>query len=172
MSATIAPVVGGAEDTLAELHAASYRKLVGLAAVLLGDHAEAEDVVQDAFVNVFRGWDRVRDTGQIDRYLRSAVLNGVRRRRRRLDPRNRLRALPARHAPGADESALADERHQTVLRHLWALPVRQRECLALRYYADLSEAEIAEALKISAGSVKTHVHRGMAALGELMEADR
>src|SRR5438270_13631493 len=76
VNSTIAPVDGGAAEALADLHATRYAALVRLAAVLLGDFSAAEDVVQDAFVNVFRGWSRVRDRDQAARYLRSAVLNG------------------------------------------------------------------------------------------------
>ncbi len=67
-------------------------------------------------------------------------------------------------APGADEAALARDRRTAVLEALQALPRRQREVLALRHYLDLSEAEIADALGISRGSVKTHASRGAAAL--------
>ena len=64
------------------------------------------------------------------------------------------------------------EDHSDVVAALRRLPVRQRECLVLRYYLDLSEAEIAAALGISTGSVKTHSHRGLAALEKTLEDER
>jgi RNA polymerase sigma factor (sigma-70 family) len=72
----------------------------------------------------------------------------------------------------ADVGALASEEQARVLAALRRLPVRQREALVLRYYADLSEAEIAAAMGVSAGSVKTHAHRGLATLAELLGEDR
>jgi RNA polymerase sigma factor (sigma-70 family) len=75
-------------------------------------------------------------------------------------------------APAAEAEALAGDPDRGVLRALRTLPVRQREVLALRYYLDLSEAEIAATLGISAGSVKTHAHRGLATLAEQLEDTR
>ena len=66
--------------------------------------------------------------------------------------------------PGADDAVLADDRRDRVLDALRGLPARQREVLALRYYSELSEAEIADALGISRGAVKSHASRGAAAL--------
>ena len=75
-------------------------------------------------------------------------------------------------ASAADVGALAGEEHARVIAALRQLPVRQREALVLRYYADLSEAEIAAAMGVSTGSVKTHAHRGLAALAKLLGEDR
>jgi RNA polymerase sigma-70 factor (sigma-E family) len=172
VGATIAFVHREAGESLADAHARTYRQLVGLAAGLLGDRAAAEDVVQDAFVNVFRGWDRIRDRDRLDQYLRRAVFNGARSRRGRLDVRSRLRAVRHHDAPGADEAVIASDRQRQLLTRLWSLPARQRECLVLRYYAELSEREIAETLGISAGSVKTHTARGIQVLSAEWEEDR
>lgn len=142
-------------------------ELVRLAALLVGD--EAEEVVHDAFVRTHLAWGRLRDPDRALSYLRSAVLNGARSRLRHRKVVDRTRL--GRPGPGesAEATAMAGEEHRRVVAALRSLPTRQRECLALRYYLDLSEAEIAAALRISRGSVKTHVHRGLAALAERLE---
>jgi RNA polymerase sigma factor (sigma-70 family) len=71
--------------------------------------------------------------------------------------------------PTPDDRAVLSDEHRAVAAALRTLPDRQRSCLVLRFYADLSEAETAEALGISTGSVKTHIHRGMAALSTALE---
>jgi RNA polymerase sigma factor (sigma-70 family) len=75
-------------------------------------------------------------------------------------------------AGSAESSAMQCDETRLVVRELRALPVRQREVLTLRYYLDLSEAEIAATLGISTGSVKTHAHRGLATLATRLEGDR
>jgi len=157
---------------LADLHAAHYRPLVRLAALMLGDVGAAEEVVQDAFVNVFRSWARVRDGSRLVPYLRSAVLNGARNRLARRPVIDRLRSVRVDDVVGADVSAETSDRRTRMLRAVRSLPDRQRDCLLLRYYLDLSEAEIADALSISRGSVKTHTSRGLHALAEKLEEDR
>jgi RNA polymerase sigma-70 factor (sigma-E family) len=166
------PVTGGtpawdADTALEQLYAAHWRSLVRLAVLLVRDHGLAEEIVQDAFVAVHDRWHRLRDPGRGLAYLRQAVVNRARSALRH-------RAVVERHAAseravtrtraGADDDALVTERRTAVLAAMQALPDRQREVLALRYYADLSEAEIADALGISRGSVKSHASRGAAAL--------
>lgn len=159
--------VGGAsalvdrDTALAALHREHYRSLVRFACLLVDDVGSGEEVVQDAFVRVYRAWPRVDDPLK---YLRTAVMNGARSRLRRRVVARRYVAPVARHEVGADEIAVTRSEHVEVLVALRALPRRQRECLVLRYYADLSEGEIATTLGISTGSVKSHSHRGIAAL--------
>lgn len=151
---------------LERLYREHYRSLVRLAAILVDDVATCEEVVQDAFVAVLRrsgGWLEA-DKGPA--YLRSAVLNGARSHLRK--QRVRRRWLRTAEPPGAAPDAL-DAASSEVLEALRALPERQREVLALRYYLDLSEAEIAAALGIATGTVKTHAHRGLAALARRLE---
>lgn len=168
--------VGGADDesktvardvALAELHRAHYRALVRLARLLVDDEASGEDVVQDAFLRVFNAWDRIDDPVK---YLRATVMNGARSRLRRRRVARRYIAPVLRAAAGADEDVVVRSEHAEVLDAVRALPRRQRECLVLRYYADLSEVDIASTLRISTGSVKSHSHRGMAALARVLEA--
>ena len=151
----------GRDAALADLHRDHYRSLVRLACLLVDDLGSGEEVVQDAFVRVYRAWPRVDDPLK---YLRTAVMNGARSGLRRRRSARRYVPPTVRAAPGADEAVLVRAEHAAVLDALRALPRRQRECLVLRYYADLSEVEIASTLGISPGSVKSHSHRGMVAL--------
>ncbi len=147
-----------ARTDLASLHGLHYASLVRLAA-LLGDRSVAEEVVQDAFVRVHIAGDRVHDPLP---YLRRAVVNGARSSLRRREVRRRAPLEVVRDVPPPDD-------REDVMRALRGLPARQRECLVLRFYNDLSEADIAAALGISPGSVKTHTSRGLAALGKTLE---
>ena len=155
----------------ADLHREHYRALVRLASILVDDVGTCEEIVQEAFVNVLRR----RATVEPDRfpaYLRSAVLNGARSSLRRRVVRQRHLQAVADPEPSAEARALAGRDADRVLAELRALPGRQREVLSLRFYLDLSEAEIAATLGISAGSVKTHAHRGLARLAERLGAAR
>jgi RNA polymerase sigma-70 factor (sigma-E family) len=158
-----------ADAALDELYAAHWRRLVRLSVLLVRDVGTAEEVVQDAFVAMHGRWSRLREPDLALAYLRQTVVN---RSRSAL----RHRAVVARHAadaqpaalPGADEPALRADRREVVLDAMRALPQRQREVLALRYYLELSEAEIADAMGISRGAVKSHASRGAAALRTLL----
>ncbi len=158
----------GPDPWLVELYRSDYRHLVRLATLLVDEQGEAEEVVQDAFVATSRAHrsGAVRDPAATSAYLRSAVANGARSRlRKRRVRRRHLRSVsPPPTSPPADVGVLAAEATDEVLAALRTLPDRQRAVLVLRYYGDLSEAEIAETLGISAGTVKTHAHRGLAAL--------
>ena len=163
-----------ADTAVEELYAAHYRRLVRLSVLLVRDQETAEEVVQDAFVAMHGRWRRLRDPELALAYLRQAVVNRSRSvlRHRGVQHRHADAERPVvRDLPGVDEAALATERRATLLDALRALPDRQREVLALRYYLDLSEAEIAATLGISPGAVKSHASRGVAALRTLMEDD-
>lgn len=175
--AVVAGAVTGAErwradEALEELYAAHWRRLVRLAVLLVRDVGTAEEVVQDAFVAVHGRWGRLHDNDKALAYLRQAVVNGSRSvLRHRVVVDRHLRATgprPLATAPDADAGALDAARRGAVLEALGQLPDRQREVLVLRYYLDLSEAEIAEALGIARGSVKSHASRGAAMLRELL----
>ena len=141
-------------------------------ATLLGAGHEAEDVVAEAFCDLHRRWNALRDPETAPAYLRSVVCNLVRMRLRHL-------AVVRRHAPGAppevgsaESEVVLREDQVEVVRALRGLPERQREALVLRYWMDLREAEVAAAMGISAGSVKVHTSRGMAALTRALEGTR
>jgi RNA polymerase sigma-70 factor (sigma-E family) len=152
------------------LFRAEYARLVGLARLLVDDPAQAEEVVQDAFADLHRRWGRVETPAA---WLRAAVVNGARGRlRRRSTARRHLRVAEPDLAAAADERLGVDDDRRAVADALRALPDRQRACIALRFYEGLTEAEIAAVLGISTGSVKTHVHRGMATLAAALEGLR
>lgn len=157
------------DDAVAGLFREHYPSLVRLAALLLGDRGASEEVVQDAFVKLQVGWQRVREPERAAAWLRSAVLNGARSRLRRRRVRQRYDEPAPRVVISAETGALAADEHQRMMAAVRQLPARQREALALKFYLDLPEAEIAAAMGISAGSVKTHVHRGLAALHAAFE---
>lgn len=152
---------------LFRVHAAGLRRV---AVLLVDDAATAEDVVQDAFVRLHRRWLLLRDPDKALAYLRTSVVNGSRSRlRRRRTERGYV--LPAvGEQPSAEHTVLRTAELRAVGDGLAALPRRQREVLVLRYYLDLSEAEIAASLGISTGSVKSHASRGIAALAVRLES--
>lgn len=158
-----------ADAAVEELYASHYRRLVRLSVLLVRDVETAEEVVQDSFVAMHGRWRRLRDPEKGLAYLRQTVVNRSRSvlRHRAVQARHVSPVAPDRH--GADEDAVAAERRAQVLDALRALPDRQREVLALRYYLDLSEAQIAETLGISRGAVKSHASRGAASLRHLLE---
>ncbi|MEO6987278.1 MAG: SigE family RNA polymerase sigma factor [Aquihabitans sp.] len=148
-----------------------YRSLVRLASILVDEVGTCEELVQDAFVNAWRTGGAT-DPDRLPAYLRSAVLNGARSHLRKVGVRRRhLQAVPE-PSGSAEHQAVADDETRRVLAALRTLPDRQREVLTLRYYLDLSEAEIANTLGISKGSVKTHAHRGLSALEARLETQR
>jgi RNA polymerase sigma-70 factor (sigma-E family) len=161
-----------ADYAISELYAQHYKGLVQLAALWVRDVGVAEEVVQDSFIAMHKGWQRLRDIDNAPAYLRQAVVNRARSvlRHRGVVERNVQDAPP--DMPSAEHLALARLEQSAVVAALRELTDRQREAITLRYYAGLSEAEIAAAMKVSRGSVKSHTSRGMAALRTALERDR
>ncbi len=161
----------GADDALDQLYAAHWRSLVRLSVLLVGDVGTAEEVVQDAFVAMHAKWSRLREPDKALAYLRQTVVNRSRSalRHRGVVDRHLDRQRGPETADPADVASLDRSRRDLVVAALGSLPRRQREVLALRYYLDLSEAEIADALGISRGAVKSHASRGSVALRALLE---
>lgn len=163
-----------------ELFDAHYVQLVRTARLLVDDKETAEDVVMEAFTSLYRRWIAIRDPDDAFRYLRSSVLNGARsqlRRRRvirlhEVDHQGDAGSSEPGEVPAQSDVAVVGTNRATVVALLRALPVRQRQVLVMRYLLDQSEREIAEELAISAGSVKTHASRGMAALARALEGTR
>ena len=158
------PRTWDADEAVTALYAAHRRRLVGLAALLLHDRGSAEEVVQDAFVALHGRWRRLAEPDAALAYLRQVVVNRARDVLRHREVAERRRPLPDPEPEGPEELAVRSAQHRQVLAALAHLPLRQREVLVLRYSADLSEADIAAALGVSRGAVKTHAHRGLAAL--------
>ncbi|MEQ6903000.1 SigE family RNA polymerase sigma factor [Nocardioides sp. YIM 152588] len=155
-----------ADAAVEELYRRHWDRMVRLSYLLVHDEGQAEEIVQDALVAVHERWDRLDDTDHAAAYLRQAVVNRSRSalRHRSVVQRFLERQTDAADTPGADQPVLAGDERRRVLAALAELPRRQREVLVLRYYLDLSEAEIAATLGISRGAVKSHASRGSAAL--------
>jgi RNA polymerase sigma-70 factor (sigma-E family) len=160
-----------ADLAVIELYSVHYASLVRLAAMLLRDTPTAEEVVQDAFIAMHGGWDRLRDTEKALAYMRQAVVNRSRSVLRHRTVVEKNLQKPSPDMPSAEAGALTLLERSAVVAALRDLPERQREAIVLRYYADLSEAEIAAAMRISRGAVKSHTSRGMAALRAALEQD-
>ena len=161
----------GSRDAVTSLYQAHAVGLIRLAVVMLGDRAVAEEIVQDAFCGLYRHWNRLSDPGKALPYARSAVLNGCRSAlRRQARWRSRVVAGPQlwETAESAESSVLVLEEHRAVLAALRRLPSRQREALVLRFYLELGEAEIAESMGVTPGTVKSTTSRALAALGRLI----
>jgi RNA polymerase sigma-70 factor (sigma-E family) len=166
--ASVEPAGPVAHGDLASAYREHYRSLVRLASLLLDDVGRCEEIVQDAFVKVWRRPPTLTGGDRLPAYLRSTVLNGARSELRHAGvERRHLRSVVKTDEVAEARPRTSDD--ERVLRALRALPTRQREVLALRYYLDLSEGEIAATLGISPGSVKTHAHRGLATLAERLE---
>jgi RNA polymerase sigma-70 factor (sigma-E family) len=173
----------GATAAVTTLYAEHALGLVRLAVVLTGDRGTAEDIVQDAFLGLYRRWDSLADTSAPLGYLRVSVVNGCRTTLRR---RSRLRlGATADFAEVAGEGgdgragltesaearALLGDEQRAVAAALRKLPRRQREAVVLRYYLDLSEAETAQAMGVSRGTVKSATHRALAAVGRILREE-
>jgi len=152
------------DEAVVALYRSHYVALVRTAVLLVGDVATAEDVVQDSYIATYRAWWRLRDTSRAVPYLRRAVMNRAHSVLRQRAVADRHPDGPARDAASAEEEALAALARSSVLAALGALPPRQRQVIVLRYYADLSEAQIAGALGVTTGSVKVHATRALNSL--------
>jgi RNA polymerase sigma-70 factor (sigma-E family) len=151
-----------------ELFRAHHLELVRLAVLIVGDLATAEDVVQDAFEQLHRRWRTLRKQSSALDYARSAVLNGSRSvLRRRSVARRHEAQIAAPEQPDAD-AALVFEQRTELIEAFRALPARQREVLALRYYVDMSVADAAATLHITEGAVRSTASRGLDALARIL----
>ncbi|WP_406366771.1 SigE family RNA polymerase sigma factor [Streptomyces sp. NBC_01546] len=168
---TVTEVVAGTTvDHLTETYQAHYRSLLGLAALLLDDTASCEDVVQEAFIRVHSARNRVRDRDKTLAYLRQTVVNLSRSALRRRILGLKLLSKPMPDMASAEEGAYDQLERDDLIKAMRGLQRRQREVLVLRYFADMTEAQVAETLGVSLGSVKAYGSRGIAALRVAMEA--
>ena len=165
------PAADQAADLVDDLFRAHAVTLVRVAMLLLGDRQSAEDVVQDAFFGLYRSLPRLRDRDKALPYLRASVINGsrsvLRARKRAL-----LRRVP-HEAPvwSAESAAMVGEDRKALLAAVARLPRRSREVLALRYYLDLADQEIAAALGISRATVSSTASRALAALARALKGE-
>jgi RNA polymerase sigma-70 factor (sigma-E family) len=162
-------VPGQAGSLLDDLFRAHAVALVRLATLLLGDQESAEDVVQDAFFGLYRSLPRLRDDSKALPYLRASVINGS---RSVLRARRRAVLRRVQHEPpvwSAESAAIAGEDRKALLAAVARLPRRAREVLALRYYLDLADGEIAAALGVSRATVSSTASRALAALARQLQ---
>jgi RNA polymerase sigma-70 factor (sigma-E family) len=159
-------------DLLTETYQRHYTSLIRLAALLLDDVSSCEDVVQEAFIRVHAARARVRESDKLLAYLRQTVVNLSRSALRRRLLGLKLLPKPMPDAASAEEGAYALLEKDALIKALRGLQRRQREVLVLRYYSDMTEAQVASALGLSIGSVKAYGSRGIEALRNRLEEQR
>jgi RNA polymerase sigma-70 factor (sigma-E family) len=155
-------------SSVTELFREHHLELVRLALLIVGDLATAEDAVQDAFEQLHRRWRSLRKQSSALDYARSTVLNGCRSVLRRRLVARRHEARMAIPAPPDADAAVALEQRTELIDAFRLLPRRQREVLALRYYLDMSVADVAATLRISEGAVRSTASRGLDALARVL----
>jgi RNA polymerase sigma-70 factor (sigma-E family) len=162
-------VLPDADGLVVTLFRSEAARLVQLARWFVDDRTAAEDLVQEAFLRLARNQHRIKDLDRAAAYLRSIVVNLAR-------DHNRRGLVSLRHRPpaepddrSAEDHAAADESRREVIEALRGLPRRQRDCIVLRYYVELSVGAIAETLGLSTNSVKTHLQRGLRSLKAALE---
>jgi RNA polymerase sigma-70 factor (sigma-E family) len=166
------PAEWDAEQAVTAMYSTHYRSLVRLAALLVRDVATAEEVVQDSFIAMHGAWRRLRDNDKALSYLRQSVVNRSRSVIRHRVTVDKNAPKPAPDMPSAEQGALTLLERSAVVAALRSLPPRQREALVLRYYGDLSEAQIATTMGISRGAVKSHTARAIASLRAVLEMEK
>jgi RNA polymerase sigma-70 factor (sigma-E family) len=140
--------------------------LLRLAVLLAGDRGHAEDLVQTALLKTYRHWGRITDRGDPTAYVRRVLVTTHTSWRRRLSTTEQVvETLPERADPTAERDT--DDELRSALR---ALPPRMRTAVVLRYYADLSEQQAAEAMGCSPSTVNTQTARGLTRLRSLLTA--
>ena len=158
-----------AEPDWEPLYRSHYAGSVRLAGLLIGDYHQGEEIAQDAFARLLEAGSRVENPAA---YLRATVVNLSRSRIRRVMLARRRPEPAIADSPGADEGIDSVAAAGAIRAALRKLPTRQREAVVLRFYGDLPLAEVASTMGVSEGSVKTHIHRGLAALAPRLEALR
>lgn len=156
-----------------EIYHSEAISLVRLARIFTDDRNGAEDIVQEAFIRLFHAADRITDRSKSVSYVRSIVLNLARDHNRRglMSLRHQDVMVDHRSPEQPFQQVARTESQAAVLEALRSLSPRQRDCLVLRYYMELTEREIAGTLQISPNSVKTHCRRGLEALASRLEPD-
>jgi RNA polymerase sigma-70 factor (sigma-E family) len=138
------------------------RSLLHSAYLLTGNVADAEDLVQSALAKTYQAWDRIEDRKALDGYVRRAMVNTHISwwRRRKVDeyPTDDIPDQPVADSP------VSSEQHDALRRAIERLPHRMRAAVVLRYFEDMTEAEVADVLGVSQGTVKSTVSRAVAKL--------
>ena len=160
---SVTPESAPADEVIAlasfdDLYRDEYEPMVRLARGLVDAPEIAEEIVQDAFARVYERWSRLDHPGG---YLRTAVVNGARSELRKREVRRRIGLRPFIPPQPEDRDYLLDALHQ--------LSPRQKTALVLRFYADMTEREIAQAMGVRPGTVKSATSRGLAELRKVVE---
>ncbi len=153
--------------TYEEYAAAAWPGLYRLAYLLAGNHADAEDLAQQALLKVYRNWHRVEASGSPDAYVRRMLTNTFISSRR---PVRLRREVLTERLPETPVGVVGNEDRMLLWPHVCALPPRQRAVVVLRYYEDFSEQQIADTLGCSAGTVKSTAHKALASLRSRLAA--
>lgn len=162
-----------AEELVVELFRTEGRSLVRLARLFVDDRDAAEDIVQEAFLRLARHAGKIESIDRAPAYLRSIVLNLARDHNRRGMVSLRHRATAGREVDVVEDAAdqlTRSEENREVLDAVRQLPTRQRDCITLKYFEELTIEQIAATLGVSVNSVKTHLQRAMAALDRRLGA--
>jgi RNA polymerase sigma-70 factor (sigma-E family) len=153
---------GAGTGTFEEYAAQAWPALYRYAYLLTGNHADAEDIAQQTWLKAYRSWSRVRGSDSPTAYLRKMLTNTYLSQRR---PKSRRLELLTDEPPEPAPTAVAGPEERMVLwPHVRSLPPRQRAVIVLRYYEDLGEEQIADALGCSRGTVKSTAHHALRAL--------
>jgi RNA polymerase sigma factor (sigma-70 family) len=159
-----------AERAVTALYDEHYSSLVRQAWLLTLDAAAAEAVVQDSFTALHASWWRLRDSHSALLYLRQCVLNRSRSVHPRRPATRADAAGPAAGSPQAKDAEIGGPQSPAVILALRTLPARQREAVVMRYYAGLSEAEIAGIMRIGERAVRQHAERALVAMRAVLHA--
>lgn len=173
-------ITSAAEELVVKLFQQEGRSLVRLARLFVDDRDAAEDLVQEAFLRLARSAHRINDIDRAPAYLRSIVLNLARDHNRRglVSLRHHSTSIGQHEATNRSTTASApdqlvqSEDHRMVIEAVRSLPVRQRDCITLRYFEELGIDAIATTLGLSPNSVKTHLQRGLAGLERSLSGSR
>ena len=159
-----------AEASFREFVEGSWHRLLRTAYLLTGDHGAAEDLVQTALMRTYRHWARIQRDGAPDAYVRRAMVNI------NISTWRRRRLVEHVTADVPEASGVADHQNTYAVRdELWrtvrAMPPRMRTVFVLRYFEDMSEAEVARTMGCAVGSVKSQIARGLARLRTELDAE-
>jgi RNA polymerase sigma-70 factor (sigma-E family) len=159
----------GPSQQVTELYQAHALGLVKLAVLMTGDQQTAEDIVQDAFLGLYRRWATLVDQAKALSYLRSCVLNSCRQLHRIRQRKSDFALEQPVDMLSPEDAALLGETNRAVLNAIRRLPPRQREAVVLRYYLDMTVDQAARTMGVSRGTVKSATFRGLAALARVLE---
>lgn len=154
---------------LGEIYAVQVAPLQRLAYLLTGDHHQAEDITQQAFVKFYGRFFNLRDSSAASAYLKKTVVNLARASHRRKTTERNYLQRQSPHAQVAENPSV--EEHAAIIETLLALPHRQRTAIVLRFYEDLSEEQAARLMDCSAAAMKSLTARAVTSLRTAMEGD-